>query len=111
MSSNLIQFPGKKTEEVNFKVFAQQVASGDLDKATRSLRDLLKVDFEVAEKACQHFAKAYQSNQGTVLADTMKIRSHIHAGEQNNAMVLIQKNFGLSGHDLVAALEAMKGMA
>jgi hypothetical protein len=104
----LLQFPKRDAEEVNFKVFAQWVALGDLQKASRCLRTLFNVEMEVAEKSCQHFSKLYLENPGGVIAETMQVRQCLLQGEQNQAMALIQKVFGLSGFELIRALEAIK---
>ena len=105
--SKVIPFRGKKPEDINFKVFAQLVAAGELPKASTCLRDIFGFDLTTAEKACLHFSKRYVEDEN-VIFQTMEIRSRLMEGKQNEALLLIQKIFGISGLDSIKALEAAK---
>ena len=106
--SKVLKFPGGKEQEVNFKIFAQLVASGDLEKASACLETLLGASKEIANRACVHFSELFVEDANAAISQTMEIRTCLAEGRQNDALIVIQKVFGVSGLDLINALEAIK---
>jgi hypothetical protein len=104
-NSGVLSF--KKTGEVNFKEFGMAVAQDDIKRATRILRDLLNLEFIQAEKATLHFKEKFDT-EPNLLMKTMQIRTHIELGQQNDALVIIQDIFNLSGFESINALESIK---
>lgn len=104
--TKIISFKGKD-KEINFKVFARSVAEGNLDEATRVLRDLLKCDFETAQKITNHFNKKYEESPNVVM-QMMLIKSQIENGQQNDALMAIQELLGVNGVMSIQILTLMK---
>lgn len=93
--SKVISFKGKE-KELNFKVYARNVAEGKMEEATRVLRDLLRCDFEEAQKITDHFKRKFdQSPQ--VMMQMMAIKSLLEQGQKNEVLFTIQELFGVSG--------------
>lgn len=106
--SKVISFKSKD-KELNFKVFARNVAENNINEASRVLRDLLKCDFEEAQRITLHFKKKYDESPNVVM-QMMLIKSQIEQGQQNDALMAIQELLGVSGVMSIQVLEIMKGM-
>ncbi len=99
----------KKLGDINFKEFGMAIAQDDIKKATRILRDLLNLEFEQAQKSTNHFRDKFKIEPNLIMR-TMQIKTHIEVGQQNDALVIIQDIFNLSGFDSINALEGIKKM-
>lgn len=106
--TKIITFKSKdKDKEINFKVFARSVAEGKIDEATRTLRDLIKCDFEEAQKITLHFKEKYETSPNIIM-QMMMIKSQLENGQQNDALMAIQEILGVTGPMSLRILEAMK---
>lgn len=103
--TKIISFKSKE-KELNFKVFARSVAEGKIDEATRTLRDLIKCDFEEAQKITLHFKKRFEESPN-VMMQMMMIRSLLEEGKQNDALTSIQDIFGVNGPQSIQILNLM----
>lgn len=99
----------KKDKELNFKVFARHVGEGKTDEATRVLRDLLKCDFEEAQRITLHFKKKYDESPEVIMR-MMLIKAQLEQGKQNDALVTIQDILGVTGPLSIQILQLMKEM-
>ena len=94
-------------KEINFKIFARSVAEGRLSGAARTFRDLVQCDLAHAQKVVTHFRKKYEESPSIVM-QTMQIKSFLEQGQQNKALLAIQKIFGVSPVESFKVLDAMK---
>jgi hypothetical protein len=97
----------KKDKETNFKVFGRSIAEGDLECATRTLRDLLNCDLERAQMITNNFNDKFKESPN-IMMKTMAIRGLIESNELNSALSAIYEVFGVSGPESLMILEAMK---
>jgi hypothetical protein len=107
MNDNSSVLSLKKKGEINFKEFGMAIADDNIKKAIRILRDLLNLDFDTAEKSTMHFKKKFEV-EPNIIIKTMEIRTYVEAGQQNDALVVIQEIFDLNGFDSINALESIK---
>lgn len=108
--SKVISFKDKnKDKELNFKVFARSVAEGKVDEATRVLRDLLKCDFEDAQKMTLHFKKKFEESPN-VMMQMMFIKTQLEQNQQNDALLSIQDLLGVTGPMSIQVLQLMKDL-
>ncbi len=106
--TKIISFKNKD-KELNFKVFARSVAEGKIDEATRTLRDLLKCDFEEAQKITLHFKEKYEESPH-VMMQMMMIKTQLEQGKQNDALISIQNLLGVSGAKSIQILQLMSDL-
>lgn len=99
----------KPQKEINFKVFARHVGQGEIDEASRVLRELLQCDLDEAERITLHFKKKYEESSNVIM-QMMLFKSQIEQGEQNNALTAIQELLGVSGLRSVQILGLMSEM-
>ena len=104
--SNVLAFK-KPKKEVNFKIFGQHVAAGELNEAAKVIRDLVECDLEQAERVALHF-RCKMEESPNIIMRTMEIRSLLELGEQNKALLAIQEVFGVTGEMSIKFLEVMK---
>lgn len=100
----VIQFPAKQS--VTFKCFAQQIGSGDIENAAKSLTELIGVGPDQAKKSCQHFQQQMQKDS-TIILKTMQIKTAIEDGQQQQALALLQEVFAVDGPDALLALQRL----
>jgi len=105
--SNIFSIASKMQEEKNFKVFAQLVVKGDVEHAIRILRDILEIDYEESEKIIQFVFDKYNENPNSLMS-LMQVREKLSSGKNNEALLVIQTVFGVSGPLSIKFLEKMK---
>lgn len=96
---------------VNFATFGQQIAAGDIDRAGRTLSELLEVDQKLAHRCATSFRDRLNEDPMTI-QKAMRLRSKLMAGENNDSLMILWDCFGLQGLQAVAVLQTLKaGMA
>lgn len=98
-----------KDKELNFKVFARNVAEGNVDEASRVLRDLIKCDFEEAQRITLHFKKKYEESPN-VMMQMMMIKSQLEQNQRNDALLAVQDLLGVTGPQSLQILELMNDL-
>lgn len=97
----------KSEEEVNFKIFGMMVASGNIEKAARVLRDILKCNLENAQQITAHYKSKFDESPNIIM-QTMQIKTFIEQNDQNNALMSIQQIFGVPIPEAIRIFSVMK---
>lgn len=105
--TNIFSIQSKMNEEKNFKVFAQYVVKADVEHAIRVLRDLLDIEYDESAKLTQHIFENYNENPNSLM-ELMNVREKIILGKNNEALLIVQKVFGVSGPESVNILDMIR---
>jgi hypothetical protein len=112
MSNDKKIIPFSKLEdesEPNFLDFAGHVSKGDILKATRCLRDILQISYPSAERAVDNYMEEVNKDPNYI-KKTMQIRLMITEGNNNDALLMVQEVFKLSGAESIKALDSIKNI-
>ena len=90
-----------------FKAFAMAIQAGDTVEAGSILAKLLDVSDAAGELAASYFNSKLEF-EPDLFNDVMQIRTEILAGRDNEALLLIEKCFKLSGLEGLQGLESMR---
>jgi len=96
-----------RDREYNFQDFGKAVMENNLKIATRVLRDIFQIDYKPAERSAE-FVITTSKTHPAVLREIIGIRFLIQDDKKNEALLLIQKIFNISGIDSIKAYEGMR---
>ena len=82
---------------------------GKVDLAGQILEDILSLERADAQKAAKHYHDRYHQDQG-IQVEAMQIPFKLKEGDNNGALEMIYRCFGLQGPPAICALESMRGM-
>lgn len=93
-----------------FRAFAMAIQAGDTVEAGSILAKLLDVSDAAGALAASYFNSKLEF-EPDLFSEVMQIRKEILEGRNNDALLLIEKCFKLSGLEGLHALESMRKLA
>lgn len=97
-------FSNKKEEEINFKVFNIHIMNKEYDKATRVLRTLIDIDYELAEQMTNHYSSKMKEGP-QVAIKLMSLKPLLENKQTNEALMIIQDVFNVYGLNAIKLLD------